>query len=153
MNEVRLKYAYIIKCDEVIKDENGNIKEVHCTYDPETKSGSGSTKKVKGTIHWVSAEHSKTAEVRLYDRLFINEDPSGDETKDFKEFLNPESLEILEDCRIEPDLAESKAGDKFQFERMGYFCVDASSVKEKPVFNRTVQLRDSWAKIEQNKKG
>ena len=151
-NEVRLKYAYIIKCTDVIKDENGNIKEVHCTYDPETKSGSGSTKKVKGTIHWVSAKHSKKAEVRLYDRLFVNEDPAGDETKDFKEFLNSKSLEILEDCRIEPDLAESKAGDKFQFERMGYFCVDTLSDKEKPVFNRTVQLRDSWAKIEQNKK-
>ena len=151
-NEVRLKYAYIIKCTDVIKDENGNIKEVHCTYDPETKSGSGSTKKVKGTIHWVSAKHSKTAEVRLYDRLFVNEDPAGDESKDFKEFLNSKSLEILEDCRIEPDLAESKAGDKFQFERMGYFCVDTLSDKEKPVFNRTVQLRDSWAKIEQNKK-
>lgn len=151
-NEVRLKYAYIIKCTDLIKDENGNIKEVHCTYDPETKSGSGSTKKVKGTIHWVSAKHSKTAEVRLYDRLFVNEDPAGDETKDFKEFLNSKSIEILEECRIEPDLAESKAGDKFQFERMGYFCVDTLSDKSKPVFNRTVQLRDSWAKIEQNKK-
>ncbi len=150
-NEVRLKYAYIIKCNDVIKDENGEVTEVHCTYEPETKSGGGSTKKVKGTIHWVSAAHSKIAEVRLYDRLFTTEDPAGDEEKDFKEFINPESLEILENCRIEPDAAMAKAGDKFQFERLGYFCVDPLSDGTKKVFNRTVPLRDSWTKIEQKK--
>ncbi|HPS65620.1 MAG TPA: glutamine--tRNA ligase, partial [Ignavibacteria bacterium] len=150
-NEVRLKYAYIIKCTDVIKDENGEVTEVHCIYEPETKSGGGSTKKVKGTIHWVSAAHSKIAEVRLYDRLFTTEDPAGDEEKDFKEFINPESLEILDNCRIEPDAASAKPGDKFQFERLGYFCVDPLSDGTKQVFNRTVPLRDSWTKIEQKK--
>ncbi len=150
-NEVRLKSAYIIKCNEVIKNEKGEITELHCTYDPETKSGSGSTRSVKGTIHWVSAKHAVNAEVRLYDRLFTVEDPSSDEDKDFKEFLNPHSLDILENCYIEPELAKAKPGDKFQFIRTGYFCVDPLSTKEKLVFNRTVGLRDSWAKIE--KKG
>lgn len=147
-NEVRLKSAYIIKCNEVIKNEKGEIIELHCTYDPETKSGSGSTRSVKGTIHWVSVRHAVKAEVRLYDRLFTVEDPSSDEEKDFKEFLNPHSLDILENCYIEPELANAKAGDKFQFMRTGYFCVDPLSSKEKLVFNRTVSLRDTWAKIE-----
>ena len=147
-NEVRLKSAYIIKCNEVIKNEKGEIIELHCTYDPETKSGSGNTRSVKGTIHWVSAKHAVKAEVRLYDRLFTVEDPSSDEEKDFKEFLNPHSLDILENCYIEPELANAKAGDKFQFMRTGYFCVDSLSTKEKLVFNRTVSLRDTWAKIE-----
>ncbi len=147
-NEVRLKSAYIIKCNEVIKNEKGEIIELHCTYDPETKSGSGSTRSVKGTIHWVSVSHAVKAEVRLYDRLFTIEDPSSDEEKDFKEFLNPHSLDLLENCYIEPELANAKAGDKFQFMRTGYFCVDPLSTKEKLVFNRTVSLRDTWAKIE-----
>lgn len=150
-NEVRLKSAYIIKCNEIIKNEKGEVTELHCTYDPETKSGSGSTRSVKGTIHWVSAPHAVKAEVRLYDRLFLSEDPSSHEDKDFKELINPHSLEILENCLIEPELAKAKTGDKFQFVRTGYFCVDPLSTKEKLVFNRTVSLRDTWAKIE--KKG
>lgn len=147
-NEVRLKSAYIIKCENVIKNENGEIIELHCTYDPETKSGAGSARKVKGTIHWVSVQHSVKAEVRLYDRLFLNEDPTSDEEKDFKEFLNSSSLEILENCFIEPELSKAKAGDKFQFTREGYFCVDPLSTESKLVFNRTVPLKDSWSKIE-----
>lgn len=147
-NEVRLKSAYIIKCNEIIKDENGDIIELRCTYDPDTKSGSGSTRSVKGTIHWVSAIHALKAEVRLYDRLFTVEDPSADEEKDFKEFLNPHSLEILENCYVEPELSKVKNGDKFQFVRMGYFCVDPLSNEDRIVFNRTVPLKDSWSKIE-----
>jgi glutaminyl-tRNA synthetase len=150
-NEVRLKSAYIIKCNDVIKNEKGEITEIHCTYDPATKSGAGDSRSVKGTIHWVSEPHAVKAEVRLYDRLFTAEDPESDETKDFKEFINPHSLDILSDCLIEPGLANAKAGDKFQFIRQGYFCVDPLSAEGKLVFNRTVALRDSWAKIE--KKG
>lgn len=146
-NEVRLKSAYIIKCNEVIKNENGEITELHCTYDPDTKSGSGSTRSVKGTIHWVSVPHAVKAEVRLYDRLFTVEDPSGDEEKDFREFLNPHSLDIVTSCLIEPELAKAKAGDKYQFTRLGYFCVDPLSSDEKHVFNRTVPLKDSWSKV------
>lgn len=148
-NEVRLRYAYIIKCDEVLKDENGNIVELKCSYDPETKSGStASQKKVKGTIHWVSAQHAINAEVRLYDRLFTDEDPSGDKDKDFKEFINPKSLEVLTNCKLEPYLKNTKPGDKFQFERLGYFCADSKdSTKDNLVFNRTVTLKDTWAKI------
>ncbi len=147
--EVRLRYAYIIKCEEVIKDENGNVVELLCTYDPETKSGTGTAqRKVKGTIHWVTRKDSIDAEVRLYDRLFTAENPDGDKEKDFKEFLNPDSLEILTGCKLEPSLAEAKPGDKFQFERNGYFCVDTKyTTEEKLVFNRTVTLRDTWAKI------
>lgn len=148
-SEVRLKSAYIIKCNEVIKNDKGEITELHCTYDPETKSGGASTRSVKGTIHWVSARHGKKAEVRLYDRLFVIEDPSSHEELTFKELLNPHSLDILENCYIEPELAKAKPGDKFQFMRMGYFCVDPLSTDEKLVFNRTVGLRDSWAKMEQ----
>lgn len=147
--EVRLRYAYIIKCEKVIKDENGNVVELLCTYDPETKSGTGTAqRKVKGTIHWVTRKDSIDAEVRLYDRLFTAENPSEDKEKNFKEFLNPNSLEILTGCKIEPSLAEAKPGDKFQFERNGYFCVDTKYTnEEKLVFNRTVTLRDTWAKI------
>ena len=147
--EVRLRYAYIIKCNEVIKDENGEIVELHCTYDEETKSGSPqANRKVKGTIHWVSVKHALSAEVRLYDRLFSVENPEGDKEKEFTEFLNPNSLEILPDCKVEPFLTNAKSGDKFQFERKGYFCVDSKlSTPEHLVFNRTVTLRDSWAKI------
>ena len=151
-NEVRLKSAYIIKCDEVIKDSNGEVSELHCSYDPETKSGSSSTRSVKGTIHWVSAQHAIKAEVRLYDRLFTVEDPDADTDKDFKEFINPDSLDILNDCLIEPSLASAKPGDKYQFIRHGYFCVDTLSTGSKLIFNRTVSLRDTWAKIEKKQK-
>jgi glutaminyl-tRNA synthetase len=147
-NEVRLRYAYIIKCNEVIKNEKGEVTEIHCTYDPETKSGTGSTRSVKGTIHWVSARHAINAEARIYDRFFITEDPLADKEKDFKDLINPNSLEILSECMIEPSLANVKAGEKFQFERQGYFCVDPLSSEGKIIFNRTVPLRDSWAKIE-----
>lgn len=150
--EVRLRYAYIIRCDAVIKDERSSeVIELHCTYFPDTKSGSGtSQKKAKGTIHWVSAEHAFDAEVRLYDRLFSIADPEGEEGKDFTEFLNPNSLEILSSCKLEPSLKSAKTGEKFQFERIGYFCVDTKYSKENsPVFNRIVTLRDSWSKIEQ----
>jgi glutaminyl-tRNA synthetase len=151
-SEVRLKNAYIIKCNDFIKNENGRITELHCAYDPETKSGMHSSRSVKGTIHWVSEAHAVKAEVRLYDRLFTEEDPDSDEVKDFKEFINPKSLEILSNCLVEPGLADSKPGDKFQFVRQGYFCVDPLSTNDKLVFNRTVALRDSWAKIEKNRK-
>lgn len=148
-NEVRLRYAYIIKCEEVIKDDAGNIIELRCTYDPDTKSGSGtSDKKVKGTIHWVSANHAFEAEVRLYDRLFNVENPLGDKEKDFLEFINPSSLEIKINCKLEPGLKDAKPGERFQFERQGYFCVDKKySSDKKPIFNRIVTLRDTWAKI------
>ena len=146
--EVRLRYAYIIKCEEVVKDSEGNVVELKCTYDPETKSGSGSTRKVKGTIHWVSANHAFEAEVHLYDRLFTVEDPLADKERDFKEFINPNSLVKLKGCKLEPFLKNAKAGDRFQFERLGYFCVDSKYFKEgKLVFNRTATLRDTWAKI------
>ena len=153
--EVRLRYAYIISCDEVVKDESsGEIIELRCTYFPDTKSGSAtSPKKVKGTIHWVSAKEAINAEVRLYDRLFSAEDPEGEEGKDFKEFINPNSLEILNTSLLEPSLQNAKPGEKFQFERLGYFCVDTKYSKAgSPVFNRIVTLRDSWAKIEQARK-
>jgi len=152
--EVRLRYAYIIKCNEVIKDKDGNVVELHCTYDPETKSGTGtSNKKVKGTIHWVSANHSIDAEVRLYDRLFHVENPDGDKEKDFTEFINPDSLTVLTNCKLEPSLVNAKIGENYQFERNGYFCLDSEdSSKENLVFNRTVTLRDSWAKIAKKNK-
>lgn len=149
--EVRLKSAYIIKCNEVIKNEKGGILELHCSYDPDTKSGSENKRSVKGTIHWVSASHSKKAEVRLYDRLFTTENPAADEEKNFKELLNPESLKIISDCFIEPELSKAKPGDKFQFTRLGYFCVDLLSNDERLIFNRTVPLKDSWSKIEKKK--
>jgi glutaminyl-tRNA synthetase len=150
--EVRLRYAYIIKCENVIKDDKtGEIIELHCTYDPETKSGSAqSNRMVKGTIHWVSAAHAIEAEVRLYDRLFVK--PNPDDTKDgsdFRDYLNPSSLETLTSCKMEPSLAGAVPGSRYQFERLGYFCVDSvDSTPEKLVFNRTVPLRDTWAKIE-----
>ena len=152
--EVRLRYAYIISCDEVIKDNSGEIVELRCTYFPDTKSGSGtSSKKAKGTIQWVSAATAFNAEVRLYDRLFSVEDPEGEEGKDFQEFLNPDSLRILKNCKLEPSLEDSKPGERFQFERLGYFCVDTKYSKPgSPVFNRIVTLRDSWAKIKKGGK-
>lgn len=146
--EVRLRYAYIIKCKEVIKNDSGEIIELRCSFDPETRSGTGtSKKKVKGTIHWVSAQHAVKAEVRLYDRLFTVEAPDADKEKSFLDFLNPDSLEIVNDAVIEPFLKDSKPGDRFQFERNGYFCVDTKfTTGEKLVFNRTVTLKDSWGK-------
>lgn len=145
--EVRLKGAYIIKCEDYKKDKNGNITEIYCSYDPETRSGgSGANRKVKGTLHWVSVPHAIEAEVRLYDRLFMDEDPDGHKDKDFLEFINPDSLNILTNCKLEPSLKSAKPDDKFQFQRLGYFCVDKDSSADNLVFNRTVPLRDSWAK-------
>ncbi|MFO7864647.1 MAG: glutamine--tRNA ligase/YqeY domain fusion protein [Salinivirgaceae bacterium] len=152
--EVRLKAGYIVKCTEAIKDEAGNITEIRATYDPDTKSGSGteaSMRKVKGTLHWVSAKHALDAEVRLYDRLFTVEEPTASKEKDYKEFINPESLQIIEKCKVEPSLAEAKPEDRFQFQRKGYFVADRYDHNAKKlVFNRTVPLRDTWAKV--NKK-
>ena len=148
--EVRLRYAYFITCDKVIKDENGEIVELRCTYDPETKGGSAPDgRKVKATMHWVSADKSIDAEVRLYDHLFTLEDTSDvEEGKDFLDYINPDSLEILTGCRLEPALAGKEAGFRCQFERLGYFCVDPDTSDDNPVFNRTVTLRDTWAKIQ-----
>ncbi|RYE22015.1 MAG: glutamine--tRNA ligase/YqeY domain fusion protein [Sphingobacteriales bacterium] len=143
---VRLKHAYIVKCEDFKKDADGNITEVHCTYIPESKSGNDTSGiHVKGTIHWVSVPHAKTAEVRLYDRLFKVEDPSSEEG-DFKDYINPDSMHILPNVYIEPALAEAKPGDRFQFLRKGYFCADVDSTPEHLVFNRTVGLKDAWAK-------
>jgi len=149
--EVRLRYAYFVTCVGVVKDEKtGEVTELHCTYDPATKGGDAPDgRKVKGTLHWVSAAHALPAEVRLYDRLFLNENP--DDTvggADFTSNLNPNSLEVLKNCYVEPSLAGSKPGSRYQFERLGYFCVDPDSGPDSLVFNRTVALRDSWAKIE-----
>lgn len=147
--EVRLKGAYIIKCEGFKKDEkSGAIEEVYCTYDPDTRSGGrASDKKVKGTLHWVSAEHAADAEVRLYDRLFDHEDPAGQKDDDYRKFLNQGSLKVLTGCKVEPSLAEAKTRDKFQFQRLGYFCVDYDSAPGRLVFNRTVSLKDTWAKV------
>jgi glutaminyl-tRNA synthetase len=150
--EVRLRYAYIIKCIDVVKDpKTGEIRELRCTYDPETKSGSSqSNRRVKATIHWVSADHAKEAEVRLYDHLFSKEDPDAvPDGVDWLTNVNPKSLEVLTDCRVEPILANAQIGELYQFERLGYFCVDSvDSTKRNPVFNRTVTLRDSWANLQ-----
>ncbi len=147
--EVRLRYAYFVTCQEVIKDAAGNITEIHCTYDPASKGGnSPDGRKVKGTIHWVSAEHAIDAEVRLFDRLFAVEAPEEvEEGKTFLDNLNPNSLQVLQNCKLEPYLANSKVLDKMQFERLGYFCVDKDSTPEHLVFNRACTLKDSWAKI------
>jgi len=147
--EVRLKGAYIIKCESYKKNEKtGIIEEVYCTYDPSTRSGSHeSEKKVKGTLHWVSARHAVDAEVRLYDRLFDHEDPAGQKDDDYSKFLNPDSLKILKGCKLEPSLRSAKPLDRFQFQRVGYFCVDYNSTESSLVFNRTVSLRDTWAKV------
>ena len=146
--EVRLKGAYIIMCTGCTKDADGNVTEIQCTYDPDTLSGSaGSQRKVKGTLHWVSARHCVDAEVRLYDRLFAVENPSADTEHDFRELLNPESLRVLPNAKIEPYLAQTaKVEDKFQFQRIGYFCVDPDTTPDHLVFNRTIGLKDSWAK-------
>ncbi|WP_010664208.1 glutamine--tRNA ligase/YqeY domain fusion protein [Marinilabilia salmonicolor] len=146
--EVRLKNGYIVKCEDFKKNEQGEIEEIYCSYDPQTRSGNDTSgKKVKGTLHWVSVSHSLPAEVRQYDRLFMDEDPAGHKDKDFKEFLNPDSLTVLKKCRVEPSLKEAKTLDAFQFQRLGYFCVDPDSTPDQLVFNRTVPLRDTWAKM------
>ena len=152
--EVRLKHAYYIKCESVVKDENGEVVELHCTYDPQTRGGwSEDGRKVRGTLHWVSATHSLEAEVRLYGHLLTKEDPSDfEEGSDFTANLNPNSLEILTSCRVEPSLAGAEHGSRYQFLRTGYFCVDPDSSDEKLVFNRTVTLRDTWAKIQKGQK-
>ncbi|MDP4224097.1 MAG: glutamine--tRNA ligase/YqeY domain fusion protein [Bacteroidota bacterium] len=147
--EVRLKGAYIIRCEGFSRDERtGAIKEVYCTYDPSTRSGSQtSEKKVRGTLHWVSAIHAVNAEVRLYDRLFNHADPAGQKDEDYRKFINPDSLRILNECKVEPSLRSVHHLDKFQFQRLGYFCVDYDSTPDHLVFNRTVSLKDTWAKI------
>ncbi|MGB6032299.1 MAG: glutamine--tRNA ligase/YqeY domain fusion protein [Bacteroidota bacterium] len=148
--EVRLRAAYIVKCEKVVKDGAGNVIELHCTYDPDTKSGgSAAGRKVKGTIHWVSAPHAMNAEVRLYDRLFQNEDPTEVADGDtFLANLNPDSLKVLAGCKLEPSLRSATPGSRYQFERVGYFCADVKNSKPgAPVFNRIVSLRDTWAKI------
>jgi len=154
-HEVRLRYAYFIKCVDVVKDETGKVVELHCTYDPKTRGGDAPDgRKVKATLHWVSASHALKAEVRLYDHLFTKANPDDvEEGKDIISNLNPKSLEVLTSCQIEPSLKNAKPGNRYQFERLGYFCVDSvDSSDKKLVFNRTVSLRDTWAKIEKNLK-
>jgi glutaminyl-tRNA synthetase len=146
--EVRLRYAYIIKCTSTVKDDAGNVVELRCTYDPGTKSGMpGANRKVKATLHWVSAPHAVDAEVRLYDRLFVSEDPEAGDG-DFIGNLNPNALERLEHAKLEPSLASAEVGSRWQFERQGYFAVDPDSQPGAPIFNRTVTLRDAWANIQ-----
>jgi len=154
--EVRLRFAYVIRCEEVIFDTNGKVSELHCTYDQATRSGGKAEgRKVKGIIHWVSIQQSIPVEVRLYDRLFSNPEPgSGDPNGNFLSDLNPDSIETLKSCRVEPGLLKAKPVDVFQFERIGYFCVDSKdSSPEALVFNRTVTLRDTWLKLEQEHTG
>jgi glutaminyl-tRNA synthetase len=152
--EVRLRYAYFIKCVDFVKNERGEVIELHCTYDPTTRGGDAPDgRKVKSTIHWISAAHAIPAEVRLYDRLFLKPDPESvdDESQNFLANINPNSLEALNLCYVEPSLMEAKPGERFQFERQGYFCVDKDSFSQgKLVFNQTVSLKDTWAKIEKN---
>jgi glutaminyl-tRNA synthetase len=152
--EVRLRYGYFVTCKSVVKNEKGEVVEVHCTYDPATRGGNNPPdgRKVKSTIHWVSASHAVNAEVRIYENLFTREDPNQtEEGQDFTASLNPKSLEVLTDCKLEPSLADPTPGSRYQFERLGYFCVDPDSKPAKPVFNRTVALKDTWAKIEKKK--
>ncbi|UCE36827.1 MAG: glutamine--tRNA ligase/YqeY domain fusion protein [Thermoplasmata archaeon] len=146
--EVRFRYAYFVKCKEAIK-QNGKVVELRCTVDPDTRGGNAPDgRKVKSTLHWVSARHAMDAEVRLYDKLFTEKDPAGHKDADFKDFINPNSLEVLTSCKIEPAVKNLKPLDRIQFERLGYFCVDPDSNSEKLIFNRTVGLRDTWAKIQ-----
>ena len=152
--EVRLRYAYFITCQSIIKDEKtGKAVELRCTYDPLTRGGdSPDGRKVKGTLHWVSAKHAVDAEVRLYDRLFTDPEPSGGkDDKDYHDYLNPDSLKVLTNCKLEPSLGKAEHGMQFQFERLGYFCVDPDSTADAMVFNRTVALRESWAKADKAK--
>jgi len=150
--EVRLKHAYYITCEKVIKDEDGNAVELHCTYDPESRGGSTPDgRRVRGTLHWVSAAHAVDAEVRLYDYLFTKPDPRDvGEDEDFMDYLNVNSLEVLGDCKVEPSLASAAPGSRFQFLRLGYYCLDRDSTEERLVFNQTITLRDTWAKIEKD---
>jgi glutaminyl-tRNA synthetase len=149
--EVRLRYAYFIRCQEAIKDAQGNIVELRCTYDPATHGGDAPDgRKVKSTLHWVSAAHALDAEVRLYDRLFAKPFPEdAEEGEEFMVNLNPNSLKVLHGCKIEPFVKGAPAGSRYQFERQGYFCIDPDSTPDKLVFNRTVALRDTWAKVQQ----
>jgi glutaminyl-tRNA synthetase len=147
--EVRLRNAYVIRCEQVIKNEQGDIIELRCTYDETTLGSNPEGRKVKGVIHWVSAQHAIEAEIRLYDRLFVEPHPDAIKDRDFKEFINPDSLRSLTQCYLESSLGDAEAGQSFQFEREGYFCVDTDHSRNRPIFNRTVTLRDSWAKIEQ----
>ena len=148
--EVRLRYGYFITCTSVVKDDDEKIVELRCSYDPQTRGGdSPDGRKVKGTLHWVSAAHALQAEVRLYDHLFTNPDPNDhEEGKNYKSNLNCDSLEIVSPCFVEPSLATARLGDRIQFERLGYFCVDLDSTSEKLVFNRTVTLKDTWSKMQ-----
>jgi glutaminyl-tRNA synthetase len=148
--EVRLRFGYLVTCTDVVKDEKGEIKEIHCTIDPETRGGTAPDgRTVKGTLHWVSADHALAAEVRLYDRLFNHPFPDQvEEGGSFLDNLNPDSLEVISDAKVESSLKDAEMGDRFQFERVGYFCVDPDTTEDKLVFNRTIALRDSWAKIE-----
>jgi len=153
-HEVRLRYGYFITCKSIVKNDQGEVVEVHCTYDPATRGGNAPPdgRKVKSTIHWVSAAHAVDAEVRLYENLFSKEDPNQtEEGQDFTANLNPKSLEVLAQCKLEPSLANAAPGNRYQFERLGYFCVDPDATSGKPVFNRTVALKDTWAKIEKKK--
>jgi glutaminyl-tRNA synthetase len=152
--EVRLRYAYLVTCTSVVKDSSGQVTEVHCTYDPATRGGNTPDgRKVKGTIHWVSAEHAIDAQVRLYDNLFTKEDPNEvADGQDFTANLNPNSLEVVNAAKLEPSLRDAKPGSRYQFERLGYFSVDPDTSPQKLVFNRTVALRDTWAKIEKKSK-
>ncbi|MFQ5488172.1 MAG: glutamine--tRNA ligase/YqeY domain fusion protein [Gammaproteobacteria bacterium] len=153
--EVRLRYAYVIRCEEIIRGHQGEIIELRCSYDPATLGANPEGRKVKGVIHWVSAPHALEAEIRLYDRLFTHPTPDAarEADKDYKDYINPESLRTLTRCRLEPALAEARPGDRFQFEREGYFCLDEALISgDKPVFNRVVTLRDTWAKIEKQQK-
>jgi glutaminyl-tRNA synthetase len=149
--EVRLRYACLVTCREVVRDESGEVVELRCTWDPESRGGTAPDgRKVRGTLHWVSAEHALDGQVRLYDRLFVKADPLDTaEGESFLSHLNPGSLEVIEGCKLEPHLASVSGGGRVQFERLGYFCADpVDSAPGRPVFNRTVALRDSWAKIE-----
>jgi len=151
--EVRLRYAYLVTCTSVVKDSSGNIKEIHCTYDPQTRGGDAPDgRKVKGTIHWVCAKHAVDAEIRLYDHLFTKENPDDvEEGQDFTANINPDSLKILTNCKAEPSLKQAKPLDRFQFERTGYFCMDLDSTPKRLIFNRTVTMKDTWAKIKNKK--
>ena len=145
--EVRLRYAYFIRCTDVMK-KDGRVVELHCSYDPATKGGyAADGRKVKSTIHWVSEKHATNAEVRLYDRLFTVQDPTGEKGREFKEFLNPHSLEKVSGCKVEPAVRLLKPFDRFQFERLGYFCIDPDTTSQALIINRTVELRDTWAKL------
>jgi glutaminyl-tRNA synthetase len=152
--EVRLRYAYLITCASVVKNGKGEVVEVHCTYDPATRGGNAPERRNgKSTIHWVSAAHAMDAEVLVYENLFTKEDPSDvDEGKDVLDYLNPNSLEVIRNAKLEPSLANAAAGSRYQFERLGYFCVDPDSKPGKPAFNRTVALKDTWARIENKAK-